>query len=66
MICPFCEAHKPCLADESQVCCGLCARALEAAVPWAAGASTAPACGLEVAALEAGATHTGAAGNPHR
>src|SRR5215211_5672639 len=38
MICPFCEAHKPCLADESQVRCGLCARAVEGALPWAAGA----------------------------
>ncbi len=38
MICPFCEAHKPRLADESQVRCGLCARAVEGALPWAAGA----------------------------
>ena len=38
MICPFCEAHKPHLADESQVRCGLCARAVEGALPWAAGA----------------------------
>jgi hypothetical protein len=38
IICPFCEAHKPCLAGESQVCCDLCARVVEGAVLWAAGA----------------------------
>jgi hypothetical protein len=38
MICPFCEAYNPCLANESQVDCNLCARAVEGAVPWAAGA----------------------------